>query len=127
MMTRHPLPLLALFLAVLGFSLPAMADEDDDDGMPPAAVTVQGNPGPQNIMPDKMVRDDEDDVGDETQSCDFKDLIGQVADDITASTRFDGWVVRILKPDMVVTQEFRAGRVNLTVDADGVVSEIACW
>ena len=35
--------------------------------------------------------------------------------------------VRIIQPDTVVTQDFRADRANLIVDAGGVITAVECY
>lgn len=36
-------------------------------------------------------------------------------------------MVRVLRPDMAVTQEYSPDRLNLLVDDGGVVREVTCW
>jgi len=35
--------------------------------------------------------------------------------------------VRIIQPDSVVTQDFRADRVNIIVGADGIITSVECY
>jgi hypothetical protein len=35
--------------------------------------------------------------------------------------------VRIIQPDTVVTQDFRADRVNIIVDANGIITSVECF
>jgi hypothetical protein len=36
-------------------------------------------------------------------------------------------MVRVLRPDMAVTQEYSPDRLNILVDEGGVVREVTCW
>ncbi|TCT04562.1 peptidase inhibitor I78 family protein [Tepidamorphus gemmatus] len=36
-------------------------------------------------------------------------------------------LVRVLRPDMAVTQEYSPDRLNVLVDEGGVVREVTCW
>lgn len=36
-------------------------------------------------------------------------------------------MVRVLRPDMAVTQEYSPDRLNILVDDGGVVREVTCW
>jgi len=35
--------------------------------------------------------------------------------------------VRIIQPDSVVTQDFRADRANIVVDANGIITAVECY
>ena len=35
--------------------------------------------------------------------------------------------IRIIQPDTVVTQDFRADRINVIVDAGGVITSVECY
>lgn len=52
----------------------------------------------------------------------YRSLIGQ---QLAAVTVPEG--VRTIAPDTVVTQDFRADRVNLRVDANGVITAVECF
>lgn len=56
-------------------------------------------------------------------------LVGQPATSQNvelARQRAGAQVARVLKPDQVVTMEFREGRLNIYVDASNVITRIAC-
>ena len=56
-------------------------------------------------------------------------LLGQPATPDTverARRRGGAQVARVLKPDQMVTMEFREGRLNVYVDAANVITRIAC-
>lgn len=52
----------------------------------------------------------------------YRSLIGQ---QLAAVTVPEG--VRTIAPDTMVTQDFRADRVNLIVDANGVITAVECY
>lgn len=55
--------------------------------------------------------------------------IGRVADaalENEARTRSGARIVRVLKPDQIVTMEFNAERLSLGVDASGRVTRVSC-
>lgn len=35
--------------------------------------------------------------------------------------------IRIIQPDTVVTQDFRADRINIIVGADGIITSVECY
>lgn len=56
-------------------------------------------------------------------------LIGeQATDDVIEQARIDAGadIVRTLRPDQVVTMEYRAGRLNIDVDDAGVITGLRC-
>lgn len=55
----------------------------------------------------------------------FQHLIGARADQIDQTTLPAG--ARILTPDMMVTQDFRADRLNIMVGTDGIVGSLRCY
>lgn len=55
--------------------------------------------------------------------------VGRVADaalELDAKTRAGARVLRLLRPNQVVTMEFSAERLNLTLDASGRVTRVNC-
>ncbi|MGE0739700.1 MAG: I78 family peptidase inhibitor [Hyphomonadaceae bacterium] len=52
----------------------------------------------------------------------YRSLVGQ---QIAAVTVPEG--VRTIMPDTMVTQDFRADRVNILVDAQGVITSVECY
>jgi hypothetical protein len=44
-----------------------------------------------------------------------------------ARTESGAKAVRVLPPDLAVTQEFRYGRLNLSVDKQNVITSASCW
>ncbi|MBI1187471.1 MAG: hypothetical protein GC206_09105 [Alphaproteobacteria bacterium] len=52
-------------------------------------------------------------------------LVGMDAGDIDPATLPAG--ARILTPDMMVTQDYRAERLNIVVGTDGRVGSLACY
>jgi hypothetical protein len=55
----------------------------------------------------------------------FQALIGTQASAIDQSTLPAG--SRVITPDMMVTQDFRADRLNVTVGTDGLVASLNCY
>lgn len=55
----------------------------------------------------------------------FQHLIGTRADQIDRSTLPQG--TRVITPDMIVTMDFRADRLNIMVGTDGVVGSMRCF
>jgi len=55
----------------------------------------------------------------------FQSLVGQPATTINLGTLPSG--TRILTPDMMVTQDFRADRLNIIVGTDGNVGSLSCY
>lgn len=57
---------------------------------------------------------------------DLDAYVGMAADEAERRAAGAGWrTVRRLAPDAVITLEYVAGRLNITVAADGTVSR--CW
>ncbi len=55
--------------------------------------------------------------------------VGRVADaalELDAKTRAGARLVRVLRPNQVVTMDFSAERLNLTLDASGRVTRVNC-
>lgn len=55
----------------------------------------------------------------------FQALIGTPASAIDLTTLPTG--ARVITPDMMVTQDFRAERLNITVNTDGNVASLNCY
>jgi len=55
----------------------------------------------------------------------FRQLIGTRADQIDRSSLPAG--TRVITPDMMVTMDFRADRLNIMVGTDGVVGSMRCF
>ena len=58
-----------------------------------------------------------------------KSVVGQSATpDVVeqARTQAGAEVARVLKPGQAVTMEYRAGRLNVMVDANGVIESVRC-
>ncbi|MBY0563257.1 MAG: hypothetical protein K2P58_03640 [Hyphomonadaceae bacterium] len=55
----------------------------------------------------------------------FDYLLGTPASEIDQTTLPEG--ARIITPDMMVTQDFRADRLNIITDTDGRVSSLSCF
>jgi hypothetical protein len=55
----------------------------------------------------------------------FAHLVGAPADQIDRATLPAG--ARVITPDTMVTQDFRAERLNIMVGVDGVVGSLACY
>lgn len=103
--------LLRLFFTVIPFLWvqPALAGE----GSPPVSVSSEGHRAEtyQDYPPTHY---------------DYKDLVGQKAEDVDRSVFGNTIFVRILKPNQMVTMEYREDRVNLNVDENGVILSVAC-
>ncbi|MFC4728415.1 I78 family peptidase inhibitor [Coralloluteibacterium thermophilus] len=67
-----------------------------------------------------------------TQDCDAdgaRDLVGQAWNDgmqERARTAANARTVRVVRPDDAVTMDFRGDRLNVLLDADDRVTEVAC-
>ena len=59
--------------------------------------------------------------------CDYADAIGKNADEAKKLLPQTGYIIRILTPNMIVTQEYSASRINLDVDANNIVQKVSCW
>ena len=55
----------------------------------------------------------------------FQALVGTTASAIDLTTLPAG--ARVITPDMMVTQDFRAERLNIIVGTDGKVGSLACY
>ena len=55
----------------------------------------------------------------------FRHLLGSRADQIDRATLPAG--TRVITPDMAVTMDFRAERLNIMVGADGLVGSMRCF
>jgi hypothetical protein len=55
----------------------------------------------------------------------FRDLVGVHMDDIDR-TQLPARA-RVITPDMMVTQDYSAGRLNVLTDTQGVVSSLRCF
>lgn len=94
-----------------------MAGDPASDALPPAAGAVDGALQPSAPGMDPC---DADQV---------RSLVGQQAtDDVIEQARVDAGaeIVRTLRPDEVVTMEFREGRLNIDVDDAGNITGLRC-
>jgi hypothetical protein len=72
-------------------------------------------------------------VQDPKQTCDPEKVqwaVGLAATEETvarAKAESGANLVRVLPPDLAVTQEFRYGRLNLNVDKLNVIQSASCW
>lgn len=63
----------------------------------------------------------------QADSCNYARLIGQKESEINRAEEFgDTAKIRILHPGDMVTMEYMEGRINLTVDDDGVIKSVTC-
>ncbi|MDH5821831.1 I78 family peptidase inhibitor [Luteimonas sp. RD2P54] len=89
------------------------------DASPPAASADAGaTPAPRA-----------QDAGGDCDASAVQSLVGQRADASVVEQARNGAgaeVARVLKPDQMVTMEFRAGRLNIDVDDDGVITALRC-
>ncbi len=92
--------LLSLALMILCFAAPAMAQEAKPVGR--AGRFSEGRP-----------------------ACAFDQMKGQYPDEIDRSL-FGKRPVRILNPGDVTTMDFSPERINLILDDEGRISEVAC-
>lgn len=100
-----------------GRELQAQAAADPAaEAVPPATVAGEGPPP----------------AGADMDPCDpaaVQALIGeQATDDVIEQARIDAGaeIVRTLRPDQVVTMEYRAGRLNIDVDDAGTITGLRC-
>lgn len=114
------LPLaLAAMLACAGCATPATEPVDAINDAPPVAAA----PGPEALPPaaEEPAMTCQADKG--------QWAIGQIADEalvakVKADTTSDR--VRVIRPGMAVTMDYREDRVNLEVDADNRVTSVRC-
>jgi hypothetical protein len=113
-----PLAVLVLSLASCAPARDAASDAPSADAPePPAVATPAGPREPRDAF---------------TGNCDDKaaqSLVGKVAtpeiaEQARAAAGANG--VRVLKPGQMVTMEYRAGRLNLDVDKDNVITAVRC-
>lgn len=91
-----------------------------------AACSTPREPTPVNGAPPKVIE------GDFSESCDAKaaeKFVGQVLDEALgeqakAATGARG--VRVIRPGMAVTMDYRAGRLNIEIDDDGRIVRVHC-
>ncbi|MDO5527987.1 MAG: I78 family peptidase inhibitor [Paracoccus sp. (in: a-proteobacteria)] len=62
---------------------------------------------------------------DECRASRFQGLIGQKAE-LARGLRVDG-PVRLIGPNMPVTADYSAARLNIEYDGDGVITRISCY
>lgn len=55
----------------------------------------------------------------------FDYLLGTPAAEIDQTTLPEG--ARVITPDTMVTEDFRAERLNIITDTDGIVSSLSCF
>lgn len=70
--------------------------------------------------------DAEPDVQEGRASCgaeDFQEVVGQDLSDVSMVTDLKA---RILRPTTITTMDYLATRMNIAVDADGVITRIYC-
>lgn len=109
-------------LAILMLSLAACAPARD----------VAGDLPPADAAEPPAVADPAEPRDAFTGTCDAKaaqSLVGRVATaDIAEQARAASGAngVRVLKPGQMVTMEYRAGRLNLDVDKDNVITAVRC-
>jgi hypothetical protein len=99
------LPTLAALAATISLFLSACAGPSTGPASNPAPVSARCNAAPAQFA------------------------LGRNADaalETEARTRASAKTVRILKPNQVVTMEFNAERLNLTVDDAGRVTRVSC-
>lgn len=84
---------------------------------PPAEVATTTTTGPTNAA-DATARDT-------CGAAAFQSLVGQPATTINLGTLPSG--TRIITPEMMVTQDFRAERLNIIVGTDGNVGSLSCY
>lgn len=60
-------------------------------------------------------------------TCGATQYSAMVGQQLTAVTLPADSGIRIIQPDTVVTQDFRADRVNVIVDANGVITSVECY
>lgn len=110
---------LALLMASAGCATPASPQASATPGdTPPAAATNPDATPPADKEPDMACQAEKGQWA-----------VGLIADDalvakVLADTTSER--VRVIKPGMAVTMDYRHDRVNLDVDADGRVTAVRC-
>ena len=105
------------------FALAACSSAPRDDAATPAAdAPVASMPAPaMTAMPPAVVQECNDDAA--------QDVVGRKATDevIEQARQSSGaTVARALRPDMVITMEYRGDRLNLRTDTNDVVVSVGC-
>lgn len=101
------------------------------DGTPPQAREAAG-PAGDAVPPATAPADGQPAAGADLDPCDpaaVQSLIGEQAnDEVVEQARIDAGaqIVRTLRPDQVVTMEYRAGRLNIDVDDAGTITGFRC-
>jgi hypothetical protein len=119
-----PLAILLLSLSACAPARDAAGDAPSADDPEPPAVAAPAEPREPGEAPEP--RDAF------TGTCDAKaaqSLVGKVATpDVAEQARTAAGAkgVRVLKPGQMVTMEYRAGRLNLDVDGDNVITAVRC-
>ncbi|HEX5692993.1 MAG TPA: I78 family peptidase inhibitor [Arenimonas sp.] len=121
----RPIRPLSMALAAL-FAVSACATPSQDPPAPEESADGFDAPPPPPEMQDPGTSEEE------AMTCDAKPgqwAIGKVADDalvakVKADTGSDR--IRVIKPGMMVTMDYREDRVNLDVDAENRVLTVRC-
>lgn len=126
-MDRPILLAAALVLAVAACS-PQPPEPEGRELQAQAAADPAGDAAPPAAAPG----DDQQPAGAEMDSCDptaVQALVGnQATEDLNERARIAAGAdtVRTLRPDQVVTMEYRAGRLNIDVDDAGIITGFRC-
>ena len=91
-----------------------------------AACSTAREPTPVNGEPPKVI------AGDFGEACDAKAAeryVGELLDEAVgerAKAAAGARGVRVIRPGMAVTMDYRAGRLNIEVDEDGRIVKVHC-
>lgn len=80
--------------------------------------------GPAPIV-DNNIGNDPAPVEDKN-ACLYPEVIGQKPDDVMKGHFPDDAFIRVLQEGQMVTMEYREGRINLTVDKNGIITSVTC-
>lgn len=123
-LTLLPTALLLLAMAACSPEPPEPASRD---------LQTQGTADPAgNAAPPTSPADDSGPPPAALDPCDpsgVQALVGeQATDEVIEQARIDAGaqIVRTLRPDQVVTMEYRAGRLNIDVDDTGTITGLRC-
>lgn len=61
-----------------------------------------------------------------SSACQYSTLIGEYLDDIDQESLFGNKVVRVLRPDSMVTEDYSPDRVNIVVDENNIITSVHC-
>lgn len=125
----RPIFLPAVLMALaMSACAPQPPEPERRDLQPPTAADASDEP----LTPAAGSADGQPSSGADMDPCDpaaVQSLVGeQATDDVIEQARIGAGaeVARTLRPDQVVTMEYRAGRLNIDIDDAGTITGLRC-